>query len=213
MSVGGTSLAAGVGSARLRSETVWRVALGPGCSAFEPKPAWQTDSGCANRTNTDVSAVADPNTGVAVYDTYDAAGLAGGRRHQRVLADHRGHVRPGRSTCGGHVFGELPVRGTAPNLNDVTSGSNGTCGSQHTCAPLKPGYDGPTGLGTPNGIDAFGVPTGQYRHGRAIPVTSPPPRTSRSRCRSTPRTPRPTRRSPTPRRACPTDWRSTRAPA
>ena len=46
------------------------AAPGSGCSAYDPKPAWQTDTGCAKRTVADVSAVADPNTGVAVYDSY-----------------------------------------------------------------------------------------------------------------------------------------------
>ena len=40
------------------------------------------------------------------------------------------------------------------SLFDVTSGSNGSCGGSYLCTG-KPGYDGPTGLGTPNGIGAF----------------------------------------------------------
>src|SRR5204863_84247 len=42
-------------------------------------------------------------------------------------------------------------------LNDVTSGSNGTCASAYFCTGLS-GYDGPTGLGTPNGVAAFTRP-------------------------------------------------------
>ena len=38
------------------------------------KPAWQHDTGCARRTVADVSAVADPNTGVAVYDSTSSGG-------------------------------------------------------------------------------------------------------------------------------------------
>jgi hypothetical protein len=38
-------------------------------------------------------------------------------------------------------------------LNDVTSGSNGSCGT-YLCN-ARPGYDGPTGLGTPSGTNAF----------------------------------------------------------
>jgi len=34
----------------------------------------------------------------------------------------------------------------------VTSGSNGTCASW---CPARSGWDGPTGLGTPNGTSAF----------------------------------------------------------
>lgn len=77
-SVGGTSLVRDT-SARGWSETVWRDASegtgsGSGCSAYEPKPAFQQDVGCAHRTTADVSAVADPATGVAVYDSYGSGG-------------------------------------------------------------------------------------------------------------------------------------------
>src|SRR5262249_30422596 len=61
-SVGGTSLVAD-GSTRGWSESVWNNAFGgpgSGCSLFESKPSWQTDSGCGMRTLADVSAVADP---------------------------------------------------------------------------------------------------------------------------------------------------------
>src|SRR5438094_1270395 len=61
--VGGTTLTK-AGSAF--SERAWSGA-GSGCSTYVAKPSWQKDSGCARRTVADVSAVADPNTGVAVY--------------------------------------------------------------------------------------------------------------------------------------------------
>ena len=51
--------------------------------------------------------------------------------------------------------GADPYRHTA-NLNDVTSGTNGTCTVAYLCTAVA-GYDGPTGLGTPNGIAAFGL--------------------------------------------------------
>ena len=65
--VGGTSLTPAATS-RGFTESAWSGA-GSGCSAFEPKPAWQHDTGCAGRTVADVAAVADPTTGVAVYDS------------------------------------------------------------------------------------------------------------------------------------------------
>ncbi|MGH8917900.1 MAG: S53 family peptidase, partial [Actinomycetes bacterium] len=64
-SVGGTTLNR-ASNARGWSETAWSGA-GSGCSSYEAKPSWQADKGCAKRTVADVSAVADPNTGVAVY--------------------------------------------------------------------------------------------------------------------------------------------------
>ena len=69
--VGGLVLPAPLGT---RVDRVGGDGAGSGCSAYEAKPAWQTDSGCAKRAVADVSAVADPNTGVAVYDTYRTTG-------------------------------------------------------------------------------------------------------------------------------------------
>jgi hypothetical protein len=47
----------------------------------------------------------------------------------------------------------LPYSHTA-NLFDVTSGSNGSCPTTQWCN-ARTGWDGPTGLGTPNGTGAF----------------------------------------------------------
>ena len=103
--VGGTSLTSASNS-RGWTETVWNTdaadGTGSGCSTNIAKPWFQTNlaTGCANRAESDVSAVADPDTGVAVYDTYLTypypPGLAGLRRHERRLVDHRLGVRAGR---------------------------------------------------------------------------------------------------------------------
>ncbi|HEX6493326.1 MAG TPA: peptidase S8, partial [Candidatus Dormibacteraeota bacterium] len=68
VSAGGTSLTQGSSG---WSETAWSGA-GSGCSADDPAPAWQAtwNTSCANKAVADVSAVADPNTGVAVYDSF-----------------------------------------------------------------------------------------------------------------------------------------------
>ena len=42
----------------------------------------------------------------------------------------------------------------ADHLFDVMEGATGHCGGGYLCT-AGPGYDGPTGLGTPNGIGAF----------------------------------------------------------
>jgi subtilase family serine protease len=68
----------GVGGTTLNSngsETAW-VDAGGGCSSYVAKPSWQSSSvtGCGNKAVADVSAVADPNTGVYVYDTYGYGG-------------------------------------------------------------------------------------------------------------------------------------------
>jgi subtilase family serine protease len=149
--VGGTSLVRSSNS-RGWSESAWTGA-GSGCSTVYAKPSWQTDSGCARRTVADVSAVADPNTGVAVF------GPANSRSSAWL-------VFGGTSVAAPLIAGIYGVNGTAVNhgndpyrhvssLNDVTSGSNGSCGGSYLCTAVA-GYDGPTGLGTPIGITAFG---------------------------------------------------------
>ena len=65
IAAGGTTLNQD-SNARGWSETAWNGA-GSGCSSVMPKPSWQKDSGCGKRSVADVSAVADPNTGVAVF--------------------------------------------------------------------------------------------------------------------------------------------------
>ncbi|HET9050338.1 MAG TPA: S53 family peptidase [Candidatus Dormibacteraeota bacterium] len=151
--VGGTSLSRSSGG-RGWSETAWSGA-GSGCSTNEPRPSWQTTSmtACSGRGLADVSAVADPNTGVAVYDSYSSGGYSGWL------------VFGGTSVASPVVASVYALAGntasaTAANaytntgaLNDVTSGSNGGCGNQQCNAGT--GWDGPTGLGTPNGTGAF----------------------------------------------------------
>jgi hypothetical protein len=146
--VGGTTLTRAT-NARGWTETAWSGA-GSGCSAFEPKPAWQHDLGCARRTVADVSADADPRTGVSVYDTFGSGGWLkfGGTS---VAAPIIGGVYAlGGTTV---TFGSDPYAHTTA-LFDVVGGSNGSCGGTYLCTAVT-GYDGPTGLGTPNGASAF----------------------------------------------------------
>ena len=147
--VGGTSLNRD-GSARGWTETAWSGA-GSGCSYYTPKPAWQHDSGCAKKTVADVSAVADPNTGFAVYDSYGSTG--GANWYQFGGTSLASPIVAAIFTLGGASDPSYPYAHTA-SLNDVTSGSNGGCGT-YVCNATT-GYDGPTGLGTPNGLGAFG---------------------------------------------------------
>jgi hypothetical protein len=152
-SVGGTSLSR-ASNARGWSETTWSGA-GSGCSINEAKPSFQHDTGCSRRTIADVSAVADPNTGVAVYDSYGSGAgwqVYGGTSASSpiVASVFAMATRP--------PAGVYPVQypyGNPGALFDVTSGTNGSCGGSYLCT-AKAGYDGPTGLGTPNGVAAFG---------------------------------------------------------
>jgi subtilase family serine protease len=147
--VGGTSLTRG-GGTRGWSETAWSGA-GSGCSAYIAKPSWQRDSGCARRTVADVSAVADPQTGVAVYDSTRYQGASGWMVFGGTSAS--APIVAGAYAQGG---GSAPSKSYAnpAALWDVTSGSNGACSVTYLCT-AGPGYDGPTGLGTPNGTGAF----------------------------------------------------------
>jgi subtilase family serine protease len=148
--VGGTSLTR-ASNTRGWSETAWSGA-GSGCSAFEPKPSWQADTGCSRRTVADVSADADPNTGVAVYDTYHTGGwlVFGGTS---VASPIVASVYALAGNAASVTYGGFPYSHTG-SLFDVTSGSNGSCGGSYLCTAGS-GYDGPTGLGTPNGTGAF----------------------------------------------------------
>ena len=93
--VGGTSLTRN-SSTRGWTESAWSGA-GSGCSTLNAKPSWQTSvTQCSGKAISDVSAVADPNTGVSVYDTTRYQGisrLVGLGRHLGGLADHRRRVR------------------------------------------------------------------------------------------------------------------------
>jgi len=150
--VGGTSLSQ-ASNARGWSETAWSSA-GSGCSAYITKPTWQTDAGCSRRTVADVSAVADPNTGVAVYDSYAYNGASGwlvfGGTSVSSPIVASVYALAGNGTTINN--GSYPY-GHTGSLYDVVSGSNGTCGT-YLCNAGQ-GYDGPTGLGTPNGTGGF----------------------------------------------------------
>jgi subtilase family protein len=157
--VGGTSLYPAAGTARGWAEGSWQGS-GSGCSAYTAKPAWQHDPLCGTRTTADVSAVADPDTPVAVYDSGDGGWVAVGGTSVAspiiagvyALAGNAATIGTGAS----HVYAH------AKDLFDVTSGlpfasggaSNGDCGGSYLCT-AGPGYDGPTGLGTPDGTGAF----------------------------------------------------------
>ncbi|WP_433187464.1 S53 family peptidase [Actinoallomurus sp. CA-150999] len=150
VAVGGTRLDLTASGTR-RSETVWTDA-GSGCSRFVAKPKWQRDKGCTHRTVADVSAVADPDTGVAVYDGFQSAGwlvVGGTSVSAPIIAGIYGRT--------GHTSGTPAKRlYSAPkgSLYDITSGMNGTCSSPYLCAGTA-GYDGPTGMGSPIGEAAF----------------------------------------------------------
>ena len=159
-SVGGTSLTRSKFNTRHWAETAWSL-TGSGCSTLEPKPSWQTEdanpvTGCMNRTLNDVAADADPTTGAAVYNSYGTT---------QDWAQQGGTILAASIVAAVYALAGTPAADTYPAsypyqhhryLNDVTFGSNGSClyVPQYLCN-AGPGFDGPTGLGTPDGTGAF----------------------------------------------------------
>jgi subtilase family serine protease len=131
---------------------------GSGCSAYVKKPVYQdaVSPHCTMRTTADVSSVADPDTGLAVYDsTPNPYGLKPGWIVVGGTSAASPFIAGVIGLAGnGTTFHTAAIYGHPQFLNDVTVGSNGYCGGDYLCTAKK-GYDGPTGMGTPDGIGAF----------------------------------------------------------
>jgi subtilase family serine protease len=174
-SVGGTTLTQDASVPRGWTETVWGSSAGgegtgSGCSKYEAKPTWQTHKGCSHRIDNDVSADANPSTGVAIYDTYSEGGWleVGGTSVASPLI------------ASVFALAGAPAPGTFPSsylymhkhgIYDVTLGSNGTC------APLAAFlcnatmcYDAPSGLGTPDTAEDFAVPSAETTKDFSVPL-------------------------------------------
>jgi subtilase family serine protease len=153
IAVGGTSLIHS-GNKRGWDESAWSGA-GSGCSRYVAKPTWQKDKGCDMRAIADVSADASPATGAAVYDTFGYPGwlVVGGTSESSPI------IASVYALAGDHQTYAEGLYKHPERLFDVKSGSNGACNPRrkYLCTG-GPGYDGPTGLGTPNGIGDFKAP-------------------------------------------------------
>ena len=164
--VGGTTLTNREQRARLDRDRV--VRRGQRLLGYEPKPSWQHDTGCAKRTVADVSADADPNyrpwcvrhlqqlqrrkfcdflISVGAAQGLDGWAQVGGTSLSSPL------IASVYALAGNSYVRLVPYANTG-SLFDVTSGSNGERRQLYLCTG-QPGYDGPTGLGTPNGTGAF----------------------------------------------------------
>jgi Ricin-type beta-trefoil lectin domain/Putative Ig domain len=169
-SVGATSL---VDSGSSWTQSAWN-GVGSGCSSLEPKPSWQdagnsSPGGCLNRTINDVSADGDPSTGVAIYDSDKDSVLGGAPDWTEVGGTSvstpiiAGTYALADVLAGGPSKG--PVPGTFPaaypyvassGLTKVSGGSNGKCEADRKYLCHATGtFNGPAGLGTPSGTDAF----------------------------------------------------------
>ena len=171
IAVGGTALYKDAAAHRGWREEAWRKG-GSGCSRFFSKPSWQTDKGCAKRMDDDVSAVGAPETPVSYYEngwrlgggTSVAAPLVAG-----ILAHASAYAR----SLGAEAFYEDPGA-----LFDVTEGFNWDTEKykSSSCAPDEyfcnalVGYDGPTGLGSPDGVP-FAAPTVETKAASGVTQT------------------------------------------
>ena len=169
VAVGGVTLAT---SAKGKA-TAWYGA-GSGCEtdfrAATGQPAAATAACGGHRAAADVSAEADPATGVAVYDTYAPSsgqpgdwmivgGTSASAPYIGGLFARTGHLA---AVHGPNTLYAAP----ASDFTDITSGNNDgdgqyavTCAqfpgvSEKLCNAGK-GWDGPTGIGIPHGLGAF----------------------------------------------------------
>ena len=156
VAVGGTSLTADA-SGNYQGETGWKGS-GGGISKFEPQPSYQNGvvtQSKTQRTIPDVSMVADPNTGVAVLDSYNNPPSTGGPWIQvggtslscplwagLIAVANQGRIQFGKASLDGPTQ-TLPALYSLPSsdFHDITSGNNGFAAG--------PGYDLVTGLGSP----------------------------------------------------------------
>lgn len=149
VAVGGTTLRRDH-STRGWNESVWGYTdgsgTGSGCSRYEAKPSWQSGISaklCAHRAMNDVSIVGDPYTGVAMYLDgywYQAGGTSVGAPLIAAM-----YAMTGRTT----IPSAYPYAHRT-SFNDITAYANGYCGT--ALCTGGPGWDGPTGVGTPKGL-------------------------------------------------------------
>jgi hypothetical protein len=156
IAVGGTTLTAAASTNRGWTETAWS-GTGSGCSPYETKPSWQTDTGCSTRMLNDTAAVADPtNSPVASYDTTSNGWVEGGGNDVSSALVAAAFALAGTPASGSYPASYLYGHDGANLANDITSGSDGTCTTAYLCT-AGTGYDGPTGAGTIASATALGA--------------------------------------------------------
>ena len=153
-SVGGTTLT------HNRSKRGWKEAAwsgsGSGCSTRNAT-TWQRSgtTSCDGRAVADIAAVADPSTGVAVYDSFAFQNTSGWLTFGGTsaaspivaaafaLAGNAAQVHDGSFVWMHHKGG----------VNDIATGSTGSCSTSQWCNARR-GWDGPTGWGSLKGLRA-----------------------------------------------------------
>ncbi len=178
ISVGGTSLS--TSSSGYSSESAWSGS-GGGYSQFVSQPSYQRGvQSSGARSSPDVSMVANPNTGVAIYDSLGISGRSGwfqiggtsaGAPQWAALV---AIVDQGRALSGQPLLGDghaALYSLVSTDFHDVTVGSNGNRATT--------GYDLVTGRGTPiaNAIvrDLVATSTASTTNPTPTPVAKPTP--------------------------------------
>jgi hypothetical protein len=153
---GGTSLSAVTTNARGFSESAWSLSSGwgggSGCDTNETRPSFQASGACTGRAYSDVSADADPNTGLIMYDAGSWYLIGGTSLATPLIAAYEA-VTGTAGTTPQWAYTEAGL------LNDPMSGSTGSCAASisYVCT-AGPGYDGPTGAGSISGAVASSAP-------------------------------------------------------
>jgi subtilase family serine protease len=150
IAVGGTSMI------NLNGSWVSKVwgGTGSGCSSFAPKPSWQTDSGCPMRTVNDVSAVADPATGVTAYVSAVGGWTVFGGTSISAPIVAAMYALAGNA---GSISNASSLYANAASFAQVLPEPNGTCSVGYLCdnPANASGYNAPSGVGTPAGLAGF----------------------------------------------------------
>ncbi len=181
--VGGTSLYLSSVKGNYGYETAWggltgAGAGGGGVSKYETTPTFQSSNGVTSangvtltkRATPDVSLVADPETGVSVYDSADATAnggawtvVGGTSAAAPLFAGMEALMQQGRIANGLSTLNSVQIDSlmydtyTSPSLyaqtfHDVTLGNNNNVSSSGTVSThfaATTGYDLATGLGSP----------------------------------------------------------------
>jgi len=170
IAVGGTALTRSAG-ARGWSEVAWTMG-GSSCSLSIPRPAFQAGSPCAFRAASDIAAVGDPATGVAVYNAANGGWLVIGGTSAAAPLVAAIFAASGHGDATAAQIAQIAQ--TAPTtgaLFDVTAGSNGPCGNRLCNAGV--GWDGPTGHGTPSATVLADTGSGPGTGTLTVAITSP----------------------------------------
>jgi hypothetical protein len=171
--VGGTALTTSSTSTRGFGESAWSVescsgntpcATESGCDTSQAIPGYQdgVSTGCRGRAYNDISADADPNTGLEIYDSQagnEGCGdlsnmcILGGTSLATPLTAALEAVTGISNTTPAWTYSDASL------LNDVVSGSDGTCPSGwFLICNAGNGWDGPTGNGSISGDLTSGGP-------------------------------------------------------